>query len=90
MSYSINFKSTNKAVAKTDAEAAFKDQVAKQQPIHELDQSAALANVGAAIDLMPEGKPLTVMMNGSIWTNTDGVAGVSIGCSVGVDTTVNQ
>lgn len=82
MSYSINFLSASKATVAVDAKTAFDTQVIPNQPIHAKDEAAALANVTAAAELMPDDMELKIAMNGSITTEGDNIVSVSIGCNV--------
>lgn len=68
MSYSFSVKAATKEAAKKAAEEAY-DAMAAQQPIHERDKAAAMANVSAVVDLLmdvPVDKQISVSMNGYV------------------------
>lgn len=75
MTYQINFTGQDKAQAKAQAEVLFDAEVA-DKPVHARDKAAALANVGAAIDLLTDdpSMDIEVQMNGYIsgtWEGDD-------------------
>lgn len=75
MSYSFTAKGVTKAAAFNDAAAKF-DAIVTQQPVHEADRAAVMANVSAAVDLLREpgeGEEVRVNANGYLSWNA-GVA----------------
>lgn len=85
MSYSFSFRAAGKAEAKAVV-ANNLAAVVKAQTIHEHDHAQVQAAADAFIDLMPdlpEGKVVSVAVNGWLSTTSSGVTGVSVGVSVG-------
>jgi predicted RNase H-like HicB family nuclease len=90
MSYSFGVKAANKVEA-YNACVVKMDEVVTQQACHAKDRDQALANVRAALDLLPEvaDKDVAVSMNGYLsgtWSGNDvtEVTGVNISASAGL------
>lgn len=90
MSYSFGVKAATKAEA-YDACVAAMENVVLSQPSHAKDRDQALANVRAALDILPEvaDKDVAVSMNGYLsgtWSGNDvtEVIGVNISASAGL------
>lgn len=66
MSYSFNVRAATKAEAKTAVAAVF-DKVVADQPTHEHDKAAVLANANAAIDLLADNDEMDVEVSCSGW-----------------------
>lgn len=90
MSYSFGIKAANKVEA-YNACVAKMDETVAQQPSHAADRDQALANVKAALDLLPEvaDKDVAVAMSGYLSGTWNGnvvsdFTGVSISANVGL------
>lgn len=93
VSYSLSLKAATKAAAAALA-AAKLDEVIVSQPVHKVDRAAALANLQAHLDLLPEAteaQEVVVSMHGSVGGDIDWTVGevrtlsnAGSGCSVSI------
>lgn len=96
MSYSFSAQGDTKDEALADATHKY-DQMVEQQPCHEHDREAALANLRAHLALVDEpkqGECITISMHGSVgyyattesdpvrWRNSSGGVSVYVGAKV--------
>lgn len=88
MSYSLVVKAANKADARAAVESTFDSEVVSSQPAHTRDKAAMLANVGAALGLLPDDstKDVEICVNGYVALNGEDqlaapLSSVSITCS---------
>lgn len=86
MSYSFNIKASSKTEALTKIGTELV-KVTASQPVHETDYNQVYAASREFIALLSEeeAKDIYVAVNGSIWTNAQGVQQVSFNISVSKD-----